>query len=70
MTTPKEDKIRKTLVKNTLNQLKEVITEERGCKHIPLSSLELYEIRHQFDIWLIKFASEIGLSESKKGKLK
>jgi len=65
MTTSKEDKIRKTLVKNTLDQLKEVITEERKCKHIPLSGLELYEIRHQFDIWLIKFASEIALSESK-----
>jgi len=66
MTPLKEDKIRKTSVKRTLDQLKEIITEERKCKHIPLSGLELYEIRHQFDIWLIKFASEIALSESNK----
>ena len=61
----KEDKIRKTSVKRTLDQLKEVITEERKCKHIPLSGLELYEVRHEFDVWLVKFASEIALSESK-----
>ncbi len=59
------NKIRKTSVKRTLDQLKKVITEERGCKHIPLSGLELYEVRHQFDVWLVKFASEIALSESK-----
>ena len=57
----KEDKIRKALVKRTLDELKEAITGN----HIPLSGLELYEVRHQFDVWLVKFASEIALSESK-----
>ena len=66
MTKPKDEKIRKSHVKNTLDALKEIITEERKCKHIPLSSLELHEVRHQFDVWLIKFASEITLAESKK----
>jgi hypothetical protein len=61
----KEDKARKASVKRTLDELKEVITKERKCKHIPLSGLELYEVRHQFDVWLVKFASEIALSESK-----
>jgi hypothetical protein len=65
MTKPKDEKIRKSHVKNTLDALKEVIIEERRCKHIPLSGLELYEVRHQFDVWLIKFASEIALAESK-----
>jgi hypothetical protein len=65
MTKPKDEEIRKSRVKRTLDKLKEVITEERGCKHIPLSGLELYEVRHQFDVWLVKFASEIALSESK-----
>ncbi len=65
MTNPKDEEIRKSHVKRTLDQLKEVITEERGCKHIPLSGLELYEVRHQFDVWLVEFASKIALSESK-----
>jgi hypothetical protein len=66
MTKTKDEEIRKSHVKSTLDSLKEVITEERKCKHIPLSGLELYEVRHQFDVWLIKFASEIALAESKK----
>jgi hypothetical protein len=66
MTKPKDEKIRKSHVKNTLDALKEIITKERKCKHIPLSSLELHEVRKHFDVWLIKFASEIALAESKK----
>ena len=65
MTKTKDEEIRKSRVKSTLDALKEVITEERKCKHIPLSGLELYDVRHQFDVWLVKFASEIALSESK-----
>jgi len=65
MTKAKDEEIRKSRIKSTLDSLKQVITEERKCKHIPLSGLELYEVRHQFDVWLIKFASEIALSESK-----
>jgi hypothetical protein len=65
MTKTKDEEIRKSRVKSTLDSLKQVITEERKCKHIPLSGLELHEVRHQFDVWLIKFASEIALSESK-----
>lgn len=66
MTKAKDEEIRKSRVKSTLDSLKEVITEERKCKHIPLSGLELYEVRKHFDVWLIKFASEIALSESKR----
>ena len=66
MTKTKDEEIRKSRIKSTLDSLKQVITEERKCKHIPLSGLELYEVRHQFDVWLIKFASEIALAESKK----
>lgn len=58
--------IRKTHVQRVLTDLKNVIEEERKCKHIPLSGRELHEVRHQFDVWLIKFASDIILSEDKR----